>query len=131
MLALLASYLLLSALVAFWLIPIDKALAPKLVLLIERAQKHGVPAWLGYDQIQFGANILFFIPLTFLLACLVGRHFWGLAALLGLAASVAVEFVQGEFLTERFSSVADVAANATGSVIGALLARWWLGRRGD
>ena len=125
----LAVYLLLAALVAFWPTPVDGPLGPKLAQLIHKLHNHGMPLWLGYDQVQFGANILFFIPLTFLLTLLLGRNRWGFAALIGLAGSICIEFIQGHFLTGRFSSIADVAANTAGSLIGALLARWWLVRR--
>jgi len=125
----LAVYLLLAALVAFWPTPVDGPLGPRLAQLINKLHNHGMPLWLGYDQVQFGANILFFIPLTFLLTLLLGRHRWGLAAVVGLIVSIGIELVQGQFLTERFSSVTDVAANAIGSLIGALLPRLWLARR--
>jgi len=127
----LAVYLLLAALIAFWPTPVDGPLGPKLAQLINKLHNHGMPLWLGYDQVQFGANILFFIPLTFLLTLLLGRHRWGFAALIGLVGSICIEFIQGQFLTGRFSSAEDVAANTIGALAGALLARWLVGRPND
>jgi len=128
-LALLAAYLILAALIAFWPTPVDQAAAPLLNTLIAKLHAHGVPTWLGYDQLEFAANILFFIPFAFLLTLLLGRNRWWFAALIALGSSICIEVAQKEFLAARFSSLADVAANVIGALIGAGLAVLVLSRR--
>jgi len=128
-LTLLAIYLLLAALVAFWPTPVDSGAAPFLNAVIAKLHNHGVPAWLGYDQLEFAANILFFIPLGYLLTLLLGRDRWWFSTLLAAGASVCIEVGQQEFLAARFSSIADVVANTLGALVGALVAHWFTGRR--
>ena len=128
-LALLATYLVVAALIAFWPTPVDQGAAPLLNSLITKLHHHGMPTWLGYDQLEFAANVVFFIPLGLLLTVLFGRDRWWLAVLIALGASVCIEFIQQEVLAARFSSIADVAANGLGALIGAFLAAWAMGRR--
>ena len=74
------------------------------------------------------ANVLLFVPFGFALAGgllprTTGIRFAigaGLVVLLGLSASVLVEFVQ-IFLRDRVSSIVDVAAHTAGCVIGTVL----------
>ena len=128
-LVLLAVYLILAAVIAFWPTPVDADAAPLLTRLITKLHDHGMPTWLGYDHLEFTANVLFFIPLGALLTLLLARRRWWLAALIGLGASICIELVQQELLAARFSSLTDVAANSLGALIGALLTVWVTGRR--
>ena len=129
MLTLLASYLLLAALVAFWPTPVDQGAAPLLHSLIAKLHAHGMPPWLGYNQLEFGANVVYFVPLGLLLALLIGRNRWWLALLAALGVSVCIEVAQHEYLAARFSSISDVVANALGAFLGAMLALWLMDRR--
>lgn len=84
----------------------------------------GVPllAWIDFDVVEFTANILLFVPMGLLLALLLGRWRWWLALVLGMAATLTIEFVQ-LFLPARFSDPRDLLANTLGTVVGiALLA---------
>ena len=128
-LTLLAIYLLLAALIAFWPTPVDSGAAPFLNTLITKLHNHGFPAWLGYDQLEFAANVLFFIPLGFLMTLLLGRDRWWFSTLLATGASVCIEVGQQEFLSARFPSIADVVANTLGALVGALVAYWFTGGR--
>jgi glycopeptide antibiotics resistance protein len=78
----------------------------------------GVTAF-GSGWIEFGANILMFVPLGFLLTLLLPRAWQGF--LLALALSVLAELVQ-EFLPARHASLRDVLANGAGAVVGAAVA---------
>lgn len=63
-----------------------------------------------------------FIPLGFLV-CMVlpGRAAW-LAVVLVPALSAGIEWAQGQFLEQRFSTLQDVIANTIGSFIGVTVA---------
>ena len=97
----------------------------------------GFPAWLfGTDQVEFGLNVLLFVPLTALAALLWPRvPTWGWI-LLGFATSSTLEWLQLTFLSERSSTSRDIIANTLGAALGAAavgLARfgadagWWRG----
>ena len=83
----------------------------------------GAPQWLlEQHRFEFVVNVLVFVPLAVL-----GRWAWpGRAAwqwaVVGAAASVAVEVVQGLALPERSATLVDVVANTTGAVLGGLVA---------
>jgi glycopeptide antibiotics resistance protein len=91
---------------------------------------HAIADWLreavgltgfGSGWIEFGANILMFVPLGFLLTLLF-RHAWygvGLALLLSVAAELAQIVIPS-----RQPTVRDIVANTAGAAIGAALA--WL-----
>ena len=95
--------------------------------LVERV---GLP--LGPAGVEFGLNVVMFVPLSLLGAFLFER--WGTYHwfLIGLAATVLIEMVQGMFLPTRTSSSLDVIANTIGSMTGLAaafvvreVARWW------
>ncbi|KAA9106488.1 VanZ family protein [Microbacterium rhizomatis] len=75
----------------------------------------------GSGWIEFGANILAFVPLGFLLTLLLPRPWQGFLLALGL--SVGAELAQ-IVIPSRQASLRDVLANALGAAIGAALA--WL-----
>lgn len=79
----------------------------------------------GYGWFEFAANILFFMPLGFLLTLLFRRPWLG--ALLAVALSVAAEAIQLA-LPGRLASPRDILANALGAIAGALIA-WLIIRR--
>lgn len=84
----------------------------------------GLPV--GTGVVEFGLNVVMFVPLSLLGAFLFGRwraHDW---FLIGLGATVLIEMVQGWFLPTRTSSSLDVLANTCGALVGfaaALLVR--------
>ena len=92
---------------------------------------------MGTDQVEFGLNVLLFVPLTALAALLWPRvPTWGWI-LLGFATSSTLEWLQLTFLSERSSTSRDIIANTLGAAIGACamaLARfgvdagWWRSR---
>lgn len=74
-------------------------------------------AWVTYDVVEFGANILLFVPMGVLLTLLLGREHWWLALAFGVVATLTIEFVQ-LFLPARFSDPRDLLANTLGTIVG-------------
>lgn len=83
--------------------------------------------WFGSAWIEFGANILMFVPLGYLLTLLFRHHWYG--AVLAFALSVAAEALQS-IIPSREASLRDILANALGAGLGAALA-WFLVVRRD
>jgi len=119
---LLVVYLTVAALVAYWPVPVDSAVAPWLTVSLETLHAHGVPGWLDYGLVEFLANIVFFVPLAVLLTLLMGRARSWFAVLIAVAASMSIEVGQLIFVSARFATLTDVAANSIGAAIGAGIA---------
>lgn len=112
------------ALIAIWPSPVDSGAGPLL-----RAITRLVPI-LTYPRIEFGANILLFIPLGLLLALILTRRY--LIVPIALVTTMAIESFQALMLERRTPSVMDILANLTGACIGLLIVagiEWW--RRRD
>ena len=90
--------------------------------LLEVLHRNGIPAWFGYGEVEFLANVGMFIPFGFLVALLLPQRLSILTVLIGLGFSAFIENFQREFLSERVASVYDVYANSAGAVIGFLFA---------
>lgn len=86
--------------------------------------------FVGYPQLEFSANVFLFVPFGVLVGVLFGRRRWAWAVALGCAASATIEGLQFALLPGRFGTVDDVIANTLGAIIGALIARAILTRRG-
>lgn len=120
--ALLGLYLVAAALVAFWPVPVDSG-AQGMLHRIERL----VP-WATYGRIEFGANIVFFVPFGWLLSILLDRARY-LVLPIGIVTTVSIEAIQGELLAQRTASIYDVLANTTGTCVGMIIAAAILHRR--
>jgi len=118
---LLVVYFAVLALIAFWPTPVDRA-AGSFLLWLGRV----VPA-LNYTRVEFGANVLLFVPFGLLVAQVLRVHRY-LAVALGFLVSVGIEIVQWLALPARTPSIYDVMANTIGAAIGALIAWWWARR---
>ena len=102
----LGAYLVALTLIAFWPSPVDAGAGP-LIRLITR-----VVPMLTYARLDFGANILLFVPIAIVL-------------------TLAIESVQGVLLDRRTPSELDMVANTAGACIGLLaVAAWQWWRRG-
>lgn len=120
-----------ALLVTLWPTPVDRDLRGLLAVAIDRMHSAGVPGWVGYNLLEFVANVLMFVPVGFFVGLLVlaapgvtgWRAVWcGIVALaIPLALSVAVECAQ-LLLPERHSTLADVVANTLGGWAGVGLA---------
>jgi glycopeptide antibiotics resistance protein len=105
-----------------WPTPLDQGYSESINRVLEVLHRNGVPAWFGYDKLEFSANIAMFVPLGFLLALLLPQRVWWLALIISPALSIGIELTQAQLLTQRFATVSDVIANSSGAVIGATFA---------
>lgn len=120
--ALTVMYLVVVLLVTLWPTTVDSGMAPYIDRLLAKLWSKGIPTFVDYGFIEFSANIVFFVPVGFLLGLLFSYRYWWLAIVGGGLLSAAVETAQGLFLPGRVSSAADVVANTTGAIVGCLVA---------
>jgi len=99
------------ALIGFWPQPVDSG-AGRLLRFITR-----VFPILTYDRIEFGSNILLFVPLGVGLALLLPTARY-LVMPVTLLVSLAIESVQAVYIAARTPSVYDIIANVSGAAIG-------------
>lgn len=116
---LMAAYLVALALIVFWPTPVDKPAAGSLRQMISWFHLHGMPAFIGYAQIEFSANILLFVPMGIIAAEWTKNAWLGLGV--GLLTSSIIELSQSLFLAARFPSALDILANTLGAGIGAVV----------
>lgn len=107
--------------VGYWPVPVDRGMRSILTSVLDRLAAAGAPSWVDYAHIEFGANIVLFVPVGVLIALLLPRWEWWLAPIIGLALSLAIEFGQALLLPQRFATPLDVLANTTGATVGALI----------
>jgi hypothetical protein len=119
-----------GALVMLWPTPIDRLLGGSLHGLLDRLRAGGLPNIFRYGVLEFGGNILLFVPLGFALALLMplGRR-W-MAPTLCVAGSFAAEFAQSVLRPDRLADPTDVLANSIGGLLGTLLVILVVRRRG-
>ncbi|MGN6218406.1 MAG: VanZ family protein [Microbacterium sp.] len=111
---LLAVYGVVLALIAFWPVPVDRGATGML-----RGLARFVPV-LTYDRVEFGANVLLFVPLGVLLAVAMPRRRVFLVPF-ALLLSGAIEAGQAIFLDERTATFRDIVANTIGATIGLVI----------
>ena len=110
------------ALIALWPVPVDRAGGQLLARALRKLHRRGVPEWVDYGFVESASNVLLFVPLGALVVWLLGRPYGWVGPAAGLLLSSLIELAQFLFLPERYPTLADVAANTSGAVIGALLA---------
>lgn len=127
-------YAVAAGLIVFWPSRVDAPADGLLSKVIGYLQAHGIPSWiLNYSSVEFTANVLMFVPAGFILAQLLATRLKApidalIALILGIAASVCVELIQGALLPGRVADPRDVAANSLGTALGVLTA-WVFFRR--
>lgn len=99
------------ALIGFWPQPVDSD-AGWFLRIITR-----VFPMLTYDRIEFGSNILLFVPLGVGLAVLMARARY-LVMPVALLVSLTIESVQAVYIAARTPSVYDIIANVSGAAVG-------------
>jgi glycopeptide antibiotics resistance protein len=114
-------YVVVVLLVTLWPTTIDRGLDPYVERVLQELHQRGVPYFVDYGFIEFAANIVFFVPVGFLLGVLLPYRLAFLAVVGGAVLSATVETAQGLFLPGRVASTADVLANTAGAVIGCLV----------
>jgi glycopeptide antibiotics resistance protein len=108
-----------DALVALWPTPIDNRVSLRDTL--EQLRASGLPDFLRYRALEFGGNILLFVPLGFALALVMPEGRRWMAPTLCVAGSFAAEFIQLVLRPDRFADPTDLLANSIGGVIGTVL----------
>ena len=107
--------------VTLWPAPVDRGFEPTISRGLALLHRNGLPTWFGYNTLEFGANIVMFVPAGLLVALMLPSRRWWLALFIVPALSIAIELTQAIFLSSRFATVNDVVANSLGAVLGILL----------
>lgn len=102
--------------------PVDRGFSGTVVKLLEKLHGRLLPEWFGYIQLEFTANIVMFVPLGLFIGLLFTRRTQWLGIIVLPALSAGIEWFQGHFLAERFSTLSDVLANSIGGWIGLAIA---------
>jgi glycopeptide antibiotics resistance protein len=110
------------ALIAFWPSPVDQPVQGQLTCILRFLHRSGIPDWFNYRFVEASANVALFIPIGFVSSLAFPEKAWWRIGAFGLLISGFIELGQLLFLHDRFASPADLVTNASGSVIGALLA---------
>lgn len=118
---LLAVYVVVLTLIALWPVPVDSGAGPML-RLVSRV----IPI-LTYARIEFGANILLFIPLGVLLALILQHRY--LVVPIAFIATVTIESIQALMIDRRTPSLMDILANLAGACIGLVIVAYVEWRR--
>lgn len=103
------------AAIAFWPVPVDSGAGPFLRTVTR------VFPMLTYDRIEFGANVVLFVPWGVLLTFLITAERW-LVLPIAFLTTFAIECGQGLALAARTPSVHDIIANTAGACLGMLIA---------
>jgi hypothetical protein len=111
-----AAYLLALLLIAFWPTPVDRPVSGNLSSILGWLHAHGLPLFIGYNKVEFAANIGLFVPFGYIAG--IWSRIWWHPLTAGFAASFFIELAQEIFLPQRFSSLLDVVANTIGAGLG-------------
>jgi VanZ family protein len=115
-------YAALLAVIAFQPMPVGRSVYPFIIRSVTRLRDLGAPDWVSYASVEFGANILLFVPLGAVVVLFVGPRRWWWGVLAGFVVSAGIEIGQLLFLSHRVATVNDVVANTGGALLGAALA---------
>ncbi|WP_167133909.1 VanZ family protein [Arthrobacter sedimenti] len=134
-----AVWLVAVAFIVLWPTPVDHEAAGILRRGLGFLHRHGFPAFITYNVVEFTSNVLMFVPLGLFWFILAPHRWrwWGPVA--GFALSALIEVTQLVLLPQRFATPYDVLANTTGAMTGTVLAwlllrsqrnssRWFTGR---
>ena len=104
-----------------WPTPLDQGYGASIERFLGVLHRNGIPLWFGYNKLEFSANILMFVPVGFLVALLLPVRAWWLALIICPGLSIGIELTQAAFLSARFATPTDVAANSVGALVGITL----------
>ena len=102
--------------------PLDSGYRGTIDKVLALLHRNGLPERFDYPEVEFAANILMFIPIGFFIGLVLPRVAVWAGIFIVPALSGAIEFIQGQLLAERFSTLNDVIANTIGGWIGLLAA---------
>lgn len=89
--------------------------------LLHLFERFDATSWIHYSELQFGANVLMFVPVGLFFLLLLGRRLWWLAVVLGVLLTCAIELAQ-RYLPDRVSDPDDIVANSVGALAGVVIA---------
>lgn len=119
--AVLVGYVVVVVAVLAWPTPVDSGAAGPLKEALAWLRRHNL-GWITYDAVEFSANIAMFIPFGLLVPFAFPRVHWWQVLAGAVTASAAAELAQTLLRPDRFGTVTDIVANATGTALGLLLA---------
>ena len=100
-------------------VPVDQGRADEVRAFLEVLHGLGISESFGYQQLEFTANVIMFLPLGFFFGLLGSGKRWLVAAILfPFVLSCGIELAQHLFLRERYADVSDIVANTIGGCIG-------------
>lgn len=123
-------YLAVVALIAYWPSPVDKPMAGQLYGMFAFLHRYGVPAWCDYALVESASNAALLVPFGFLMTMCFPANRWWLNIAVGFLASSAMELGQLLYLSQRFPSILDVAANTAGTAVGVAISIRYTRNRG-
>ncbi|MET0966379.1 MAG: VanZ family protein [Nakamurella sp.] len=118
---LLVTFGLVVAIITFWPGPPSPDGQHALKDFLLHAYNRGLPRWITFDRIEFGANVVMFVPIGFFGALALARGRW-LILPAAVCASAVIETVQAVRMPERVGTPDDVIANSLGALLGYLFA---------
>lgn len=118
---LMAAYLLVVAAIVFW--PSADVASGSVSTLWSILERLGAPEIVTPALVEFGTNVLLFVPLGFLGCFVKPRWPWTSWVAIGFAGTLFIETVQWLLLTGRSPEFPDIVANTLGALVGALLGR--------
>jgi len=118
---LLVTFGLVVAIITFWPGPPNPDGQHALKDFLLHAYHRGLPRWITFDRIEFGANVVMFLPIGFFGTLALTRARW-LILPAAVCASAVIETVQAVRMPERVGTPDDVIANSLGALLGYLLA---------
>jgi glycopeptide antibiotics resistance protein len=107
--------------ITFWPTPVDRPFHSALDRILASLHGHGMPGWITYSFVESASNVVMFVPFGALIAILALPSLWWTSVVFGFLVSLIIEFGQSVLLPQRFASVADVAANTAGALLGGVL----------
>ncbi|ELT45972.1 hypothetical protein G205_01958 [Arthrobacter nitrophenolicus] len=110
------------AFIAFWPSPVDQPVQGLLADILSFLHRQGIPRWFNYRFVEASANVGLFVPFGVVSALAFPRKRWWQLGAFGLFISCCIELGQFLFLHNRFASPVDLMTNASGAVIGSLIA---------
>jgi glycopeptide antibiotics resistance protein len=116
--------------IAFWPTPVDQPVAPQINDTLVRMHDAGMPRQVNYNFVEFGANVVMFLPFGALVALLLEPWGWWLSGVAGLTFSLCIELGQYLLPVQRFASPYDLASNTAGALVGAAAVAVGRGIRG-
>lgn len=88
---------------------------------LRQAHANGLALWITFGKIEFGSNILMFVPIGLFGALALPRRRW-LIVPAAMVASAGIESLQAMALPLRYATFRDVISNTLGALLGYLLA---------